>query len=68
MNIIQTLSDAELFQPWFAGPSWDNWRAVLKAAFALPMTDLEGDFFKTIAERDPPTKAGAQARTRSLRW
>jgi hypothetical protein len=22
----------------FAGPSWDAWRAVLKAIFALPMT------------------------------
>ena len=55
-SIIDTLGDPELFAPWFAGPSWDNWRTVLKAAFAIPMTDRETDFFKTVAEREPPTK------------
>jgi hypothetical protein len=56
MTIIDTLNDPELFAPWFIGPSWDHWRAVLKAAFALPMSDLELEFFRTVAERDPPAK------------
>jgi len=24
--------------PFYEGPSWDRWRAVLRAAYALPMT------------------------------
>jgi hypothetical protein len=47
----------DLFGPYFRGPSWDGWRAVLKAAYALPMTEKELAFFRTIAERDPPRKA-----------
>ena len=55
-DIITAMEDPRFFRPWFAGPTWDGWRAVLKAAFALPMTDSEIEFFRTIAERDPPTK------------
>jgi hypothetical protein len=43
VNIIETMSDGELFGPWFAGASWNAWRAVLKGAFALPMDDGERD-------------------------
>jgi hypothetical protein len=44
-----------LFPQWFEGPSWANWRTVLKAAFALPMTKTEIAFFKTVAgDRKPP--------------
>jgi hypothetical protein len=56
MNINETLTDPELFQPWFPGETWDRWRTVLKAAYALPMTAEEIEFFRSIAERDPPTK------------
>ena len=55
-NIIETMSDPELFGPWFEGDSWDGWRAVLKATYALPMTGDEVDFFRSVAERDPPKK------------
>jgi hypothetical protein len=30
-----------LFKQWFDGPSWDGWRAVLKAAFCLLMSEAE---------------------------
>jgi hypothetical protein len=30
-----------LFAPWFPGASWDPWRVILRAAFALPMSDAE---------------------------
>ena len=54
INIAAAIDDPDLFGLWFTGPSWDGWRAILKGAFALPMTAGETDFFKTVAERDPP--------------
>jgi hypothetical protein len=54
MNIVDAIDDPLLFQPWFPGSSWDHWRTILKAAFALPMTDDEHAFFRTVADRDPP--------------
>jgi hypothetical protein len=56
ISIDEALTDPELFQPWFEGETWDGWRAVLKAAYALPMTGDEVDFFRSIAERDPPKR------------
>jgi hypothetical protein len=56
MNIVEAMSDPVLFQPWFRGRTWDNWRTVLKAAYALPMSDIERSFFRIVAERDPPKK------------
>ena len=44
-----------LFARWFDGPSWDAWKVILRAAFALPMSKKEIAFFETIAgDRDPP--------------
>src|SRR6185437_6161406 len=60
-DIISTMDDSRLFEPWFRGPSWDGWRAVLKAAFALPMTDGEIKFFRAVAERDPPPRRVREA-------
>jgi hypothetical protein len=40
-NIVEAMQDPDLFGPWFSGPSWNAWKAVLKAAFALPMTAEE---------------------------
>jgi hypothetical protein len=63
-----------LFQPWFRGKTWNPWRVVLKAIFALEMTAEEKAFFRSIADREPPTEpckefgsspAVVQARTRS---
>jgi hypothetical protein len=55
-NIIAALGDERLFLPWFRGPSWNNWRVVLKAAYGIPLTDDETTFFKSIAgDRDPPS-------------
>jgi hypothetical protein len=56
ITIADALTDPELFQPWFPGETWDGWRAVLKAAYALPMTGDEVEFFRTVAERDPPKR------------
>jgi len=57
ISLIEAMSDPELFAPWFAGNSWDGWRAVLKAAVAAPMTGEELQFFQSVAGgRDPPSK------------
>jgi hypothetical protein len=53
-SIIDAMDDPAGFAPWFPGETWQGWRAVLKAAFALPMTDDDIAFFRTVAERDPP--------------
>ena len=55
-NIAEAMADPKTFGPWFEGDSWNGWRAVLKAAFALPMTDEEIAFFHEVAEREPPRK------------
>jgi len=56
MDILAAMNDRNLFEPWFAGSSWDGWRTILKAAYALPMSDEERAFFRSVAEREPPRK------------
>jgi hypothetical protein len=56
VNILETLADLELFQPWFAGPSWNAWATVLKGAFGLKMSKKERTLFRILADRDPPKK------------
>ena len=56
LNIIESMNDPALFEPWFSGESWANWKTLLKGAFALEMTDDERAFFHSISDRDPPTK------------
>jgi hypothetical protein len=41
----------------FEGPSWDNWRTILKAAFGMPLSDDELYSFRQVAgDRNPPTR------------
>ncbi|MBY0383245.1 MAG: hypothetical protein K2W78_15155 [Xanthobacteraceae bacterium] len=54
VSIIEAMDEPQLFMPWFSGESWSGWRVVLKAAFALPMTGDEIEFFRSIADREPP--------------
>ncbi|WP_245450488.1 hypothetical protein [Bradyrhizobium diazoefficiens] len=60
-NIIQAMDDPELFGPWFKGASWDGWRTVLKGMFAVPMSDLEREFFRSVSEREPPSEPCREA-------
>jgi hypothetical protein len=55
-SIAEAMTDPELFEPFFRGPSWALWRSVLKAAFALTMTKKEVELFRSVADRDPPKK------------
>jgi hypothetical protein len=54
LDIVAAMNSNLLFADWFKGSSWDNWRTVLKGAFALRMSEAERVFFRTVAERDPP--------------
>jgi phage terminase large subunit-like protein len=56
LDIIAAMNHRALFAPWFRGDSWDGWRSILKAAFGLPMSEQEREFFRSVAERDPPGK------------
>jgi hypothetical protein len=49
------------FKRWFPGNTWNGWITVLKAAFALPMSPQEIEFFKSIAGgREPPKRRVAE--------
>jgi hypothetical protein len=56
LSIAEAMDDPHLFGPWFVGASWDGWRTLLKAAFALPMSAGELAFFRTMAGRVPPRR------------
>ncbi len=56
LSIADAFDDPKLFGPSFAGSSWDAWRAVLKAAFGLPMSRDEIELFRPLAKRDPPRR------------
>jgi hypothetical protein len=55
-NIVEAMRHPKLMGPWFRGDSWNGWEAILKATFALPMTDAELAFFYQVAERSPSSK------------
>jgi hypothetical protein len=55
-DIVAAMSDDAWFGKHFAGPSWDRWRACLRAAFALPMSADDLALFNEVAEREPPTQ------------
>jgi hypothetical protein len=54
--VARALQHEHLFGPHFEGPSWDTWRAVLKAAFGEGLSAAELQTFRSVADRDPPTQ------------
>src|SRR5438874_907019 len=55
LDIVEAMDHPGLFAPWFRGASsWDGWRAILRAAFGLPMSEQERAFFRQVAGREPP--------------
>ncbi len=56
MTIIEAWHDPELFGPQFKDVSWEAWRTVLKAVFALPMDESDRALFTQLTGRQtPPT-------------
>jgi hypothetical protein len=56
ISVSDAMASSKLLGPFFAGPSWDTWRVVVKALFAEKMTAAELAIFRSVAERDPPIK------------
>ena len=54
ISVSDAIAAPELFGAFFAGPSWDTWRAVVKAMFGEPLSPAELVLFHAVAERDPP--------------
>lgn len=52
-NIVQMMTDPRLFGSMYPGPTWGPWQAILKAAFALEMTEEEIRFFDIVAGGRP---------------
>ena len=53
----QAISAGGLLADAFRGASWDRWRAILRAAYAEPMTPAEIELFREVSgDRDPPTQ------------
>jgi hypothetical protein len=56
-TVLDFMADARLLRSSFEGPSWDRWRAVLRAAFALPMSDNDRTLFAEVSgNRKPPAR------------
>lgn len=57
MNLAAAMVPGGPFEPWYHGPSWNNWRTVAKAIDGLPLLPGEDDFFATISGgRQPPKR------------
>src|SRR5258708_2395418 len=55
-NAIQFINHPDLLGPYFDGPSWDRWKAVIRAAYALRMSPRDIELFKEVSgDREPPT-------------
>lgn len=56
MNICEAMTDEKLFGDHFQGESWSAWQVVLRAIFALSMSECQQAIFKELTARDdPPT-------------
>jgi hypothetical protein len=57
ISILDAIADEKLFGRWFEGESWNVWKAVLRAAYCLPMSPTDLALFRSVAgEREPPTR------------
>jgi hypothetical protein len=56
-TIAQAFESDLLFGKWFAGPSWQGWRTILRATQGQPLAESERAFFASVAgDRAPPNK------------
>ena len=57
----QAISDPNLLGNGFRGPSWNRWRACLKAIFGERLTKAERVLFSEVAERSSPRRPVREA-------
>jgi hypothetical protein len=56
-SIIDFIGEPSLLRSSFDGPSWDRWKAILRAAFALPTSRRDLELFQEVAgDRAPPSR------------
>ena len=56
-SITNFLDDEALLQPYFEGPSWYLWKAILRGTFGLPLDRAERRRFQSVAGgREPPSR------------
>ena len=67
ISVSDAMASPKLFAPFFAGSSWDTWRAVIKAMFGEPLNATELALFRAVAERDPPSVPVRDGRCRRPR-
>jgi hypothetical protein len=51
LTILDAMNDERLFAPFFKGESWDVWKAILAAIFALPLTDAQLAHYQQVSGR-----------------
>ncbi|WP_377894205.1 terminase large subunit domain-containing protein [Alteromonas sp. R78001] len=51
MNIIDTMTDPQLFAEQFDSECWDNWRVLLKAFYALPLEESDFPVYEQLTQR-----------------
>jgi hypothetical protein len=54
ITCTEFLFHPEMLGQWFSGPTWHNWKIVLKAMFAEEMSPREVYQFYELADRAPP--------------
>lgn len=59
-TILEAIESAELFAPLLDGDSWDAWKAVLAAMFALPLNRKQRRHFAKLAGGRKPPKGPVQ--------
>ena len=56
MTPASAIAPGGILAPYFGGPSWKRWIAVLRAAYGEPLSPDEHRLFREVAERDPPVE------------
>jgi hypothetical protein len=56
LSVARAISPGGILADHFRGPTWDRWRAVLKAAGGEALTKAELKLFQGVAQRNPPRK------------
>lgn len=51
MNVIEAMSDPQLFGNQFRGESWDHWRALLAGFYGLELTADQRTMYETLTQR-----------------
>lgn len=54
-NLIEAIEGP--FRPWFSGESWSGWKSVLRGISALPMSDADIEFFKSVTVIGNPRRS-----------